>query len=608
MSGQVGGGRVKYDREAKNRSTIEERGAEEGGAVQQEFTRNTKRTKVSASRAVGTAGTGSGDNAAHRVPVDIWLLIAEQTDACTLLQLARTSNYLRQIFFNKDLSRSTWKKSTKNLPKFPKLETEEIYGPALIEFLLDDYCSFCGKGGASEANYIWKLRYHSEYCFNINKTVMSSSSIRQKLPAIRDEALDCVPCILRPQVAYNVPQRRDLAYFVVEQTRQVNFELLEFIKLSNDMNDEEVAVQAFRALRRPQVLALERDSLKIYHWQQNLVRHEYNRMNNTLFRHHSKNGHLSVPRLTDFVPSKSLSAWIFRLFTNGQWEEDYYRFEKAFIANYHHAHPKSLGKERIRRRASLHSEYTLLKRQDATYPPFSIYTELPSVRSYWETAQSHDRISATEANIKKAQRWIKLSFARILSQSLDQIGRPLPPDLKSSLHPRNYLLPPAFFGGVDDASNPTGLYMDDPAKISEEELAQLLDRFSNQAWFFESQRPQSFGSVQKNNHERISSIKYKGPLFPLFSTFWHQVLLQILEKSGVGDGPYKATRQVLQDLGECCSCKECSAGGDEEKKMKLSDFTAHLKDHDFPSDTIPDKSLVVFHAQAVESNEVKTEQ
>jgi hypothetical protein len=186
-------------------------------------------------------------------------------------------------------------------------------------------------------------------------------------------------------------------------------------------------------------------------------------------------------------------------------------------------------------------------------------------RRQWE----QDELVVKRSEIAAASRWIKLSHGRLIVNGLARISKTTLPIRRSSLFSENTLLPPAHYDGVYSPSRTSGLLLSDPATISGEELDNFLDRFSHQAWYFNNQPPQSFLSVQSSKLNRINSLDYKGPLFPQFHTFWHQVLMQILESTGVKDGASESTTNALRNLGPCFSCGACSSKKRKEEVPKM---------------------------------------
>ena len=288
------------------------------------------------------------------------------------------------------------------------------------------------------------------------------------------------------------------------------------------------------------------------------------------------------PRFTCFCPryvairSLSLAAALSQVGPTG-WNKLYYKIEKLFLS---HCEPaeKAQKRQQVKRRKLLYTHYDTLKGDDPFYPPFSIFTELPSIRKLWEPVDARNyaiedkwdsqQLQDLETGLLSAQRWIRLSLARILSRSLAQLGKPLSPQLYSSLHPEDCLLPPPSFSGIGDSSSSTGLYLDDPATTSATKLGDLLDRFSNQAWsLYDYEQPRPLASTLRDNLDHINIFEYEGPLFPKFNKFWHQVLSQVLEKSGVEDGPQGDVKQRLEELGSCFSCRACEIDREETELM-----------------------------------------
>ncbi|GAA5947015.1 hypothetical protein JCM3765_002117 [Sporobolomyces pararoseus] len=298
------------------------------------------------------------------------------------------------------------------------------------------------------------------------------------------------------------------------------------------------------------------------------------------------------------------------------WSSSYYHFEKVFLREHHNYWGKHRKQEQIQRRESLYFRYSKLKGDDPFYPVFSVFTELPSVRDFWEPKYALDAAIEEEwtahqdrinREVPAAQRWIRLSLARLLSHSLAQIGKPLSSQVHTSLHPQHCLLPRRYFDGIRYSHNSTGLLLRDNATVSATDLEELLDRFSNQAWFLNErhQQTQSLTSALRDNLGRHTKLKsyYNCELFPKFNNFWHQILSQVLEKSGIEDGPQGEVTKKLEALGTCFSCGACGVDGEETELMTAIELLKHFKDHGFPAEGTPQDSLVVYHSLEAEEND-----
>jgi hypothetical protein len=239
-------------------------------------------------------------------------------------------------------------------------------------------------------------------------------------------------------------------------------------------------------------------------------------------------------------------------------------------------------------RRKLDTKYRSFVKGKTASLPFPIFIDLPSIRKFWRPVGAsrsainrnwpEETVSVVQTEMQKASHWVELSYARNLAQALRRLQKPLAPSVYSSLNPENALLPPSTYTGIDDPLSTSGLLFDDPATISQQQLNDLLDKFSHQAWHFDSEIPQSFISVQINNFDRLNAFEYRGPLFPYFNTFWHQILLQILDKTGVQDGPSKATTTILKGLKTTFACGVCSV---TEKKTAKKNFVNLVSN--FPS-------------------------
>ncbi|GAA5947031.1 hypothetical protein JCM3765_002123 [Sporobolomyces pararoseus] len=406
--------------------------------------------------------------------------------------------------------------------------------------------------------------------------------------------------------------------FAIDEARKINLYLRDHLS-SSQAQDESAGIRTFIEKHQPRAQALETNGRELCVWVEEEIQNKsWKRVADEIFSHHRIDPDVHPHRqwIENFVKDY-VDHWHFQFYTKilseQGWNEVYYHMEKLFLSRHKHLLTEAQRQQQVKRRKVLHTHYNSLKADDPLYPPFSIFTELPSIRHFWKTLNAPcatieegwdaKQLRIFPRNLVAAKCWIRLSLARLLSQSLAQLWKPLSPDLYSSLHPEDYLLPPPFFDGIHDSLNSTGVFLDDPASISATELEELLDRFSNQAWFFDSQQPRTLAVTLRDNLDRISKIDYRGPLFPSFHKFWHQILSQVLEKSGIEDGPQGEVTQKLEDLGTCFSCGACGVDGEETGLMTAIELLKHFKDHGFPAEGTPQDSLVVYHPLEAQEND-----
>jgi len=204
----------------------------------------------------------------------------------------------------------------------------------------------------------------------------------------------------------------------------------------------------------------------------------------------------------------------------------------------------------------------------ALFPSFPIFTELPSVRRFWQIESRSTNyakawlraVPSITADIEEARRWIKLILLRNSAVELARIGHPLSSDVIKSLNPPGSSSPPARFEGMSNSADSTGLRLDDPATITDYNLSQLLNAYSMQAFAFPKQQPGDYRDILWSRFETINHPAYQGPLFPQFSSYWYQVLVQVLKASNLKDRSGKSTAKHLEALGPNFFCGLCPKG------------------------------------------------
>lgn len=208
------------------------------------------------------------------------------------------------------------------------------------------------------------------------------------------------------------------------------------------------------------------------------------------------------------------------------------------------------------------------------FPSFPIFLELHTVQQFWKDGydwlygDSRQKLGKkwTRArrsimrDVDDARRWIKLTLLRIAAIELARIGQPFPRDIRSDLAVTRNSRPPSHFAGISNSKNSTGLDVNDPAEISDSELARLLNLYSMQAFAFPNQDPGDYREILWSKFEEINEETYRGPLFPHFDTYWHQVLLQVLGAVDFEDGSAKLTAKLIEELGPHFFCGVCSNG------------------------------------------------
>ena len=244
--------------------------------------------------------------------------------------------------------------------------------------------------------------------------------------------------------------------------------------------------------------------------------------------------------------------------------------------------------DRFARRLALKARFDKLIGQLALFPSFPIFTELDSVRDFWKIndkfKDGHELStpgqfgkewtrarSSIMKDVDRARRWIKLTLLRIAAVELSRISQPLPDHVLSELITSRDSRRPSRFAGISNYKNSTGLDVKDPAKISDSELARLLNLYPMQAFAFSDQDPGDYREALWSKFDEINEETYQGPLFPRFDAYWHQALLQVLAVVDLEDGPAKTTAKVLEELRPHFFCGICL--GRQTKKKSKGDVT-----------------------------------
>jgi len=260
----------------------------------------------------------------------------------------------------------------------------------------------------------------------------------------------------------------------------------------------------------------------------------------------------------------------------------------ALAAKAHHDSKVEEERERKLRgyRLALKPRFDRLIGKLTLFPSFPIFLELSNVQPFWNWrdcygwrwADSKDlgkEWTRTRRRIMKevdnARRWMKLTLLRIASIELSRIGRPLSRDIRSELAISRDSRRPSRFAGISNSKNSTGLDVNDPATISNSDLARLLNLYSMQAFAFSDQDPGDYREALWSKFDEINEETYQGPLFPRFDAYWHQALLQVLAVVDLEDGPAKTTAKVLEELRPHFFCGICL--GRQTKKKSKGDVT-----------------------------------
>lgn len=132
----------------------------------------------------------------------------------------------------------------------------------------------------------------------------------------------------------------------------------------------------------------------------------------------------------------------------------------------------------------------------SSFPTYSVFEQLPTVSAFRSTnvkltnATWTLALPAIQIEIRKVCRALKVTYARRIVQSLETIGRPLPPPLVASLTPPGFLPATSADGTISLAGGESF----DPSTTTEEELDELLSRFTSRAFWLCDSRGHRLGS------------------------------------------------------------------------------------------------------------------
>jgi len=229
--------------------------------------------------------------------------VAERTHPYSLLQLSRVNKFFHQTLTSRERSKAVWRRAFNSLEDFPKVESDELYGPNLVTVLYEDICQLCHEVGATEVGYAWRIRWHERVrsstlsstqfiplnqvartyialvvpgqvspdsfflritiAYRRNPTciarwILHGARMSTKIPVLRHDTLDIVVCCPRePQPHQRGNSRTWDSLFLIKEARDVNLELLEHIRANED---EDLAARSFFDARIGRVQAMERVS------------------------------------------------------------------------------------------------------------------------------------------------------------------------------------------------------------------------------------------------------------------------------------------------------------------------------------------------------------
>ncbi|GAA5989364.1 hypothetical protein JCM5350_005689 [Sporobolomyces pararoseus] len=256
-----------------------------------------------------------------------------------------------------------------------------------------------------------------------------------------------------------------------------------------------------------------------------------------------------------------------------------------------------------RRRPNLQAYFEKMNKSKL-FPCFPIFLEIPFVAQTLKSSQADysstvdtemSRNSfAVKDGVEAAQRWIKLSFARVAASTLSTTDHAFPAEIQAALNPPGSSQPPAEFAGISDSSeNSTGFKAKDPATITNAKLSRLLGNYTMECFFYAGQEPTGYREVWQSRFEEMNSEDYKGPLFPRFNSYWNKVLNQLLDQVQLDDGGAKPMSSYLEALGPNFSCGACSARS--ASNLLASNLLKHIRSKHYrrPEDT-PQAGLVIY--------------
>ncbi|GAA5956570.1 hypothetical protein JCM3765_003487 [Sporobolomyces pararoseus] len=493
----------------------------------------------------------------RRVPLDVWILIAEHLDPLSLLYLSRIDKEFH-INSKSRTSQYAWKQACRKLGINPLLENEDIASPRLISFLYENYCS--------------------------GMFSMQGSALLASFPNLHQRVLDCVV----PSSSTGGPY----VHYNIKKVNRTNFELCKSMSTESE-EEQAVGFARFCESKLKAVGIAKRDGLKIQAWWRSRVScrafeiaRRVDEQIGITWQHNFGQTVSEVLRLRRHIADTPLE------FSDQEWD----LISKDLVEECHRAGSQTLVESK----------------PNSLVPSFAIYTEIPALKSAWLTesgmpARMHvkDFVETIQRQIdqgvSKAQRWMGLSFARIAAESLHLSSQRLPSVFLRALNPTDAVSPPVFFEGFKNYLNSTGLDVSDPSTLTKAQFFDFLDRYSLQSFFYTSGQPLGYIEAWSGHFEKMNSKHYQGPLFPEFSIYWYQVLKQVVTQIGRGD--HESAKKIntqLSRLGPDFGCGACSTSG-----ITANELLEHIKTNHYgqPNDT-PQADLVLYEAPAPQPAQV----
>ena len=157
-----------------------------------------------------------------------------------------------------------------------------------------------------------------------------------------------------------------------------------------------------------------------------------------------------------------------------------------------------------------------------------------------------------EDQVAKFCRSLKLAYARRLVKSLVSAGHPPSQAFLDALNPPGFSPTTIQSGEVSlDA-----LRLNDPSTLANNELDELLGRFTSRAfWFCDYNGPHQLASFPQINAIRRGPTAHGcGSGGGRVGKYWLQILFSLLKSTGIDDGPRALVDQKFNTLGPSFVC------------------------------------------------------
>ncbi|GAA6007711.1 hypothetical protein JCM11491_003936 [Sporobolomyces phaffii] len=565
---------------------------------------STTKSKKAKGRAARKSTTRKGKlSGMKELPLDIWFTVAEHLDPLSLLSMSRANKSFRTLFTSRR-AKPLWSTVVASVA-LPTLDEDDHWNDMAMVSLIygPPECHICGKPRASLVDYVLRIRW----CAKCRKEEL-----------IRDIWIDLY-CKQRSNKTLTSVvsttenrnnRRRDKVYVNKKEVIVVNEKLLELerqvldAETEEDERDAQHELDTYVAEREAYVEAAANVSLYYSSgpdlWEDPTPDEETPQLGSTLARW-SKQSQAARSAAADETKRARRDAIEKRLADLGYTETEidgldeyrstieqptaltesiWSRISPVLIAKCDEIRTRRIEREALRaasrRRTALRPRYDALCKTESdeslkTYPSFAIWSDLPAVAKFWQDEGSvvtdetwNEGIDDIKKDIPAALRWIQLTYARQYVAARDAIGHPLAQELVESITPPDYTPAPSTAGrlflGSDDPYNFegfTGVDVEDPATISDVDLARLLARWT--CGFLGS----SYRATPQQYPEVYTLGRTAGELVPPAVKYvsirdnWLATQLSLLAATGIEDGPTATTLARFEALGTEFACRGC---------------------------------------------------